>query len=317
MNIVITDADTVVSEGLDLKIFEKFGKVTMYPLTDENEITDRIKDADIVLCNKTRLFENELSKAKNLKYIGLFATGYNNVDVDYCTKHAITVCNVPGYSTDAVAQHTFALILAIVNKVGEYNNIVKQGDWAKSRTFSYFPIPIYELSGKTIGIIGYGAIGKRVAQIAKAFNMNVLVNNRSKIEDESVNQVGLDELFENSDIVTMHCTLNKDSENLINKNTISKMKKGSIFINTVRGKIVVEEDLMQALNDEYLLGAGVDVLRTEPVSEDCPLLNAKNCFITPHIAWAALQTRQRLVNIVAENIEHYLNNTPVNTVNGL
>lgn len=314
MNIVITDADTVVSEGLDLSVFERFGKVTTYGLTDESQLCQRIKDADIVLCNKTRLFEQQLSCAKNLKFIGLFATGYNNIDIEYCNEKGITVCNVPGYSTEAVAQHTFALILAIVNKVGEYNNIVKQGDWSKSRTFSYFPIPIYELSGKTIGIIGYGAIGKRVAEIAKAFNMNVIVNNRSKINDQSVKQVALDEIFANSDIVTMHCTLNKDSENMINKNTLSKMKKGAIFINTVRGAVVVEQDLMEALNDGHLLGAGVDVLRTEPVTPDCPLLNAKNCFITPHIAWAALQTRQRLVDIVAENIDCYLNGTPKNTI---
>lgn len=314
MNIVITDADTVVSEGLDLSVFERFGKVTTYGLTDESQLCQRIKDADIVLCNKTRLFEQQLSCAKNLKFIGLFATGYNNIDIEYCNEKGITVCNVPGYSTEAVAQHTFALILAIVNKVGEYNNIVKQGDWSKSRTFSYFPIPIYELSGKTIGIIGYGSIGKRVAEIAKAFNMNVIVNNRSKINDQSVKQVALDEIFANSDIVTMHCTLNKDSENMINKNTLSKMKKGAIFINTVRGAVVVEQDLMEALNDGHLLGAGVDVLRTEPVTPDCPLLNAKNCFITPHIAWAALQTRQRLVDIVAENIECYLNGTPKNTI---
>ena len=244
----------------------------------------------------------------------MFATGYNNIDIEYARKNNITVCNAPGYSTEAVAQHTIAFILAILDRVGEYNETVKQGDWIKSRTFSYFPLPLSELSNKTIGIVGYGAIGRQVAKIAKAFNMKVLVNNRSKENDDSVTQVSFDELLKNSDVVTLHCPLNKDSENIMNADAFNKMKDGAIFVNTARGGMVDEVALKNALESGKLLGAGVDVLRQEPMDKDCPLYNVKNCYITPHIAWAGKETRLRLLDIVYDNIKGYLEGKPVNTV---
>lgn len=313
MKIVILDADTVTSGDVSLERFSDFGDLKIYGLTDKSEVKDRIKDADIVITNKNQLNAENLEGTK-VKYIGLFATGYNNIDTEYTKKHGITVCNAPGYSTEAVAQHTIAFILAILDRVGEYNETVKQGDWIKSRTFSYFPLPLSELSGKTIGIVGYGSIGRRVGDIAKAFNMRVLVNNRSKVNDDTVTQVPFDELLEKSDIVTLHCPLNKDSENIMNEKSFSKMKDGAIFVNTARGGMVDEIALRNALTSGKLLGAGIDVLRQEPMDKDCPLYNAPNCYITPHIAWAGKETRLRLLDIVYDNIKAFLDGKPENTV---
>lgn len=313
MKIVILDADTVTSGDVSLDRFADFGELKIYGLTDKSEVKDRIKDADMVITNKNQLNAENLEGSK-VKYIGLFATGYNNIDTEYTKKHGITVCNAPGYSTEAVAQHTIAFILAILDRVGEYNETVKQGDWIKSRTFSYFPLPLSELSGKTIGIVGYGSIGRRVGDIAKAFNMRVLVNNRSKVNDDTVSQVSFDELLEKSDIVTLHCPLNKDSENIMNESAFNKMKDGAIFVNTARGGMVDEIALRNALTSGKLLGAGIDVLRQEPMDKDCPLYNAPNCYITPHIAWAGKETRLRLLDIVYNNIKAFLDGKPENTV---
>ncbi len=315
MKVVILDADTVTSGDVSLNRFSDFGELVIYGLTDKSEVAERIKDADIVITNKNQLNSENMKDAKNLKYIGLFATGYNNIDIEYAKKHNITVCNAPGYSTEAVAQHTFAFILAILDRVGEYNETVKEGDWIKSRTFSYFPLPLSELSQKTIGIVGYGSIGRRVGDIAKAFNMRVLVNNRSKVNDETVTQVSLDTLLKESDIVTLHCPLNKDSENIMNEKAFSKMKDGAVFVNTARGAMVDEYALRAALESGKLLGAGVDVLRQEPMDKDCPLYNAPNCYITPHIAWAGKETRIRLLEIVYNNIKAFLDGKPENVVN--
>lgn len=314
MKIVITDASTVTNGDISLKVFEQFGQVEIFDVTEPTQVADRVKDADMVICNKTLLNRDNLKEAKNLKYIGLFATGYNNIDIEYTNEKGITVCNAPGYSTEAVAQHTFAFILSILNRVGEYNETVKQGDWIKSRTFSYFPLPLSELSQKTIGIVGYGSIGKRVGDIAKAFNMKVLVHNRSKIQDETVLQVTFDELLAKSDIVTLHCPLNKDSENIMNEEAFNKMKDGAVFVNTARGGMVDEIALRKALTSGKLLGAGVDVLRSEPMDKDCPLFNAPNCYITPHIAWAGVETRTRLLKLVTDNIQAFLDGRPQNTV---
>lgn len=314
MKIVITDASTVTNGDIDLKVFEQFGEVVIYDVTDTNQVSERVKDADMIICNKTLLNRDNLKDAKNLKYIGLFATGYNNIDLEYTNEAGITVCNAPGYSTEAVAQHTFAFILSILNRVGEYNETVKQGDWIKSRTFSYFPLPLSELSQKTIGIVGYGSIGKRVGDIAKAFNMNILVHNRSKVQDDTVTQVTFDELLHKSDIVTLHCPLNKDSENIMNDEAFNKMKDGAVFVNTARGGMVDEFALRRALTSGKLLGAGVDVLRKEPMDKDCPLFNAPNCYITPHIAWAGVETRTRLLKLVTDNIQAFLDGKAQNTV---
>lgn len=314
MNIVITDAATVTGGDIDLSVFEKFGSLTVYPLTEPEKLDERIENADIVLCNKTVIGAENMKKAKNLKYIGLFATGYNNIDTDYAKQNNITVCNAPDYSTEAVAQHTFAFILQLTDRVGEYNSLVLKEDWIKSSTFSYFPLPTMELSGKTLGLVGYGAIGRRVADIAKAFNMKVLVYNRSKISDNTVTQVDFDSLLENSDIVSLHCPLNKQSNGLMDKVAFSKMKKGALFINTARGPIVDENALRQALESGHIGGAGIDVLTYEPMRADCPLYKAKNCFITPHISWAGYETRLRLMKIVEDNIESFLKGDTKNNV---
>ena len=314
MKIVITDADTVFDSNVTADIFRKYGELICYPLTGEEELPERIKDADIVLCNKTYFGKREMDAAKNLKYIGLFATGYNNVDTACAREKGITVCNAPGYSTEAVAQHAFALMLQALNRVGDYNQIVSRGDWKISRTFSMFPFPLYELSGKTLGIVGYGAIGRRVAEIAKAFRMRVLVHNRSCVKDETVSQVPFDTLLRESDVVSLHCPLNSDSQNLMNAEAFAKMKKGAVLINTSRGPVVDEAALRDALLSGKLLAAGIDVLCKEPMSADCPLFGIENCYITPHVAWAGLETRQRLLCVVEENLKAFLEGHPMNVV---
>ena len=314
MKIVITDADTVFDTHITADFLKEFGEVELHGLLTPQELIPCIEDADLVLCNKTVLDRKVLSAAKKLKYVGLFATGYNNIDVEAARELGITVCNAPDYSTQAVAQHTFALLLAVLNRVGEYNQTVKAGDWVKSRTFSYFPFPLYELAGKTIGIVGYGAIGRRVARIARAFDMQVLVCNRRPVQDDTVTQVELDTLLKQADVVTLHCPLNEDSKGMMNQEAFAKMKAGSVFINTARGGLVEEPALKEALEQGHLLGAGIDVLATEPMTPQCPLLNLPNCYITPHVAWAGLETRRRLMEVVGENLRAFLAGTPQNRV---
>lgn len=314
MKIVLTDAQTVVDELVTADCLREFGEVVSHGLLRYEEVAEAIADADIVLCNKTLLDSHTLRLAKQLKYIGIFATGYNNIDVDYCRAHGITVCNAGSYSTQSVAQQSFALILAYYNQIAAYDRYVKDGRWKRSPTFSPFVYPLNELMGKTLGIVGLGAIGQEVAVIANAFKMRVIGYNRSVKNVPNVEQVSFDRLLSESDIISVHCPLNADSEDLFNKDTFSKMKKGSLFVNTARGGVVVEQDLYDALESEHLGGACLDVLRVEPMEEDCLLMEAKNCIITPHVAWAPLETRQRLMGIVADNIRNFLNGTPTHVV---
>ena len=314
MRIVVADAATVVGNGVTLDFLKEFGEVVVYDLTPPELLVERLQGADAVIVNKVQVTAQVMAACPTLKYVGRFATGFNNIDVAYAATHGVTVCNVPGYSTEAVAQHTFALLLAVTDRVHEYNNTVAEGDWVRSRTFSYFPIPLTELCGKTIGIVGYGAIGRRVGDMARAFGMKVLAHGRRPIPDTDVEQVPFAELLERSDVVSMHCPLNEDSQNMMDAAAFAKMKKGAIFINTSRGGLVVEQALRDALDSGHLLGAGVDVLQVEPMTADCPLLGAPNLLITPHIAWAGVETRQRLMGIVAENIRRFLNGTPQNRV---
>lgn len=314
MNIVVTDADTIVGDGVTLDCLQSLGDVTVYGMTSPEELPARIAEADIVLSNKLAMTAEAMAAAQNLKFIGVFATGYNNVDLAYARAHGITVCNVPGYSTDAVAQHTFALILALYNRVADYNATVVAGDWVRSRTFSYFPLPITELAGKTVGIVGYGAIGRRVADIAKAFGMAVLVVTRRPCGDPTVEQVSLDDLLARADIVTLHCPLNEQSAGMMDAAAFARMKEGALFINTARGPLMDEAALREALDSGHLGGAGLDVLCHEPMAADCPLLGAPRCLITPHVAWAGRETRERLVAQVAANVRAFLNGTPINVV---
>lgn len=314
MKIVLTDAQTVLDNLVNADILKQFGEVEEYGLLRYDEVAEKIADADMVVCNKTLLDKNTLRLAKNLKYIGLFATGYNNIDIDYCKAHNIAVCNAGSYSTNAVAQHTFALILEHFNNTSNYNKYVQDGRWKRSKTFSPFVYPLSELAGKTLGIVGFGNIGRAVAKIANAFEMRVIAYNRSEKQADGVEFVGFDTLLEQSDIVSVHCPLNSESENMFDKNAFAKMKKGALFVNTARGGVMVEQDLFDALQSGHLGGAAIDTLKVEPMEEDCILMGAKNCIMTPHIAWAPVETRVRLMNIVADNIRAFLNGTPQNRI---
>jgi glycerate dehydrogenase len=314
MKIVLTDAQTVVDELVSAEPLEEFGEVVANGLLTYEQVADAIADADIVLCNKTLLDPYTLRRAEKLKYIGVFATGYNNIDVAYCRAHGITVCNAGSYSTNAVVQHTFALILAHFNNTALYDKYVQDGRWKRSPTFSPFLYPLHEISGRTLGIVGLGTIGQAVAKVALAFGMKVVAYNRSPRSIDGVRMVSLDELLSVSDIVTVHCPLNEDSKEMFNKDTFAKMKPGAVFVNTARGGVMVEKDLYDALEGGRLGGACIDVLSVEPMEEDCILMGAKNCIITPHIAWAPVETRQRLMQIVCDNIRSYLSGRPTNVV---
>lgn len=314
MKIVLTDAQTVLDNLVNADTLKQFGEVEEFGLLRYDEVAEKIADADMVVCNKTLLDKNTLRLAKNLKYIGLFATGYNNIDIDYCKEHNIAVCNAGSYSTNAVAQHTFALILEHFNNTANYNKYVQDGLWKRSKTFSPFIYPLSELAGKTLGIVGFGNIGKAVAKIANAFEMRVIAFNRSEKQADGVEFVSFENLLEQSDIVSVHCPLNSESQDMFDKNVFAKMKKGALFVNTARGGVMVEQDLFDALQSEHLGGAAIDTLRVEPMEEDCILMGAKNCIMTPHIAWAPVETRLRLMNIVADNIRAFLNGTPQNRI---
>ncbi len=314
MKIVLTDAQTVFDDLVTSAALRELGEVEEHGLLRYEEVAQAVADADVVVCNKTLMDAHTLRLAKNLKYIGLFATGYNNIDIDYCRAHGITVCNAGSYSTNAVAQHAFSLILEHFNNTARYNQYVQDGLWKRSATFSPFVYPLNELAGKTLGIVGLGAIGRAVAKIALAFEMKVVACNRSPREVAGVEQVGFEELLKRSDIVSVHCPLNADSQDMFNRSTFAKMKRTALFVNTARGGVVVEQDLFDALESGTIAAAAIDTLRVEPMEEDCILMRAKNCIITPHIAWAPVETRQRLMRIVTDNIKNFYNGTPTNVV---
>lgn len=314
MKIILTDAQTVLDNLVNADVLKQFGEVEEYGLLRYDEVAEKIADADMVVCNKTLLDKNTLRLAKNLKYIGLFATGYNNIDINYCKEHNIAVCNAGSYSTNAVAQHTFALILEHFNKTANYNKYVQDGCWKRSKTFSPFVYPLAELAGKTLGIVGFGNIGRAVAKIANAFEMRVIAFNRSEKQADGVEFVSFNDLLKESDVVTVHCPLNSESQDMFDKNAFAKMKKGALFVNTARGGVMIEQDLFDALQSEHLGGAAIDTLRVEPMEENCILMGAKNCIMTPHIAWAPVETRVRLMNIVAENIKAFLRGASQNRI---
>lgn len=315
MKIVVTDAKTIADDISFFEPLKELGELVIYSLTKPEEMVEHIGDADIVLCNKTHLGRENLGQCRNLKYIGLFATGYNNIDTEYARELGITVCNAGSYSTDAVAQHTFALILDYCGRIKEYDRFVKADGWKKSDVFSPFIYRMRELAGMTIGIVGYGSIGKKVADIAKAFGMKVLAYNRSEKTDEGVEFVDFDTLISTADIVTVHCPLNSQSDKLFDYDTFRKFKKDSLFVNTARGGVMNEADLARALEDGIVGAAAIDVLTTEPMDAENPLCDAPNITITPHVAWAPLETRKRLLDIVCDNIACFMEGTSVNVVN--
>ena len=291
----------------------------IYPRTSKEDVIKRAKGAEILIINKTVLGQDELNElAPELKYIGLQSTGYNVVDLKSATKNGVAVCNIPSYSTNAVAQLVFSFILQFTNKVNLHSESVYNGEWTECLDFCYWKAPLSELDGKTIGIIGFGSIGQRVAEIAEVFGMKVFFTSKS-IKDtgkfKTARQVDLDALLGKSDFVTCHCPLTDETTGLINLDNLRKMKKSAVLINTSRGPVVNENDLSYALNNDIIAGAGLDVLGEEPPKADNPMFKAKNCYITPHIAWASKETRARLINILDSNIEHFLSGNTQNKVN--
>ncbi len=309
MKIVVLDGFAAASTDLSYDFLQKYcDDLKVYDRTNKDEIVERIADAQMVITNKVVLSADILSQCKNVKYIGILATGYNNIDIEYCKNNGIVVSNAPGYSTNGVAQLVFAYIFHFYNMVSTHNYRVHNGEWENCKDFAFFDNNISELSGKTIGIIGYGSIGKKVAAIAKTLDMNVLAYSRSYKDCD------IDTLFLKSDIITMHCPLFPETKNLVNKDSLSKMKKSAILINTARGPVVNEQDLADALNSQQIRGAAVDVVSAEPIKKDNPLLKAKNCIITPHLGWADKESRERLMKIVEENVSSFINGKPINNV---
>ena len=314
MKITVLDKISFTVGDINLTSLDNLGEVSYYDVLSPEEIKYVCKDSEVIVCNKTLFTKDILDCLPKLKFIAITATGYNNVDLACAKEKGILVANVPGYSTVDVAQHVFAFILNYSNKVYEYDLSVKDGDWIKSKTFCYFDKPIIELAGKTLGIIGYGSIGSHVAKIADAFGMKVLVSSRSK-KDIPYEQVDRERVFKESDFLTIHCPLTEDTKFLINKDTLKMMKPTAVLINTSRGGVINEEDLKNALNDGVIAHAMVDVLSVEPMLKDNPLLGAKNITFTPHIAWAPKETRQRLIDLVANNIACFVKGEPINIVN--
>lgn len=319
MKIVNLDGYTTNPGDLSWEGIEKLGDYTVYDRTAPEDIIKRAKGAQILIVNKVIITKEILDAlSPELEYIGLQSTGYNVVDCEYARKLGITVSNIPTYSTNAVAQLVFSYILLMTNEVSLHSDAVRNGEWTNCPDFCFWKKPLTELGGKTIGIIGFGAIGQKVARIANAFDMKVIAYNpREKAYDSSINAklTDLNTILSESDIITCHCPLTPETKKMINSETISKMKDGVIFINTSRGPVVDQQALANALNSGKIKGAGLDVLETEPPKADNPLLSADNCYITPHIAWAAKETRKRLLDILENNLKAYLNGTPKNVVN--
>ncbi|MBQ2897774.1 MAG: D-2-hydroxyacid dehydrogenase [Clostridia bacterium] len=315
MEIIILDRNTVTLEDIDFSCFEEMGDVKYYNVLPKDKLPEILKTAKYVICNKAVFDENLINTCEKLKYIGLFATGFNNVDLKAANQRNITVCNAPGYSTESVVQHTFALLLNLAGSIGKYDEFTQNGGWINSATFSFFDFPITEIHGKTLGIVGFGTIGKRVAQIADGFGMKVIVHTRTIPDNSRYSFVTKEELFEKSDFISLNCPLNEGTKDLVNDKTLALMKKSAYIINTSRGGVVNQDALARVLNEGSIAGAGLDVLETEPMLESNPLLKAKNCIITPHTAWASKEARQRVVDLAASNLKEYLKGNPVNTVN--
>lgn len=314
MNIVLPDYITVTNGDISLDFFKKYGDVTYYDYSPYELLPERLKDAEAIFCNKTLLNAETLKYADKLKYIGLFATGYNNVDIEYAKEKGIRVCNAGSYSTNAVAQHTFALILNHFNKISKFDCFVKDGSYSKINTFSSFIYGIEELADKTIGIVGFGSIGQAVARLAEAFGMKVIVYSRTAKPETGYEFTSFDELLEKSDIITIHCPLNDASNKMFNEAAFKKCKKTALLVNTARGAIVDEKALCDALNNEVIGAAAIDVFETEPLPADSRLMTAKNITLTPHVAWAPLETRLRLMDIAVKCYEAYLKGEKMNVI---
>lgn len=314
MKITVLDGYTENPGDLSWEWLEKLGECTIYDRTPAELIAERTKGCDIVITNKTPLRKELLETLTNLRYIGLLSTGYNIVDWEFCKEKGIPVCNIPSYSTSAVAQLVFALILEHTNSVAVHSNSVHSGEWARSKDFCYWETPLTELDGKTMGIIGFGKIGKAVAKIASAFGMKVIASTNHPSPYENVEFCDKDELLAKSDFVSLHCPLTPLTEGMVNAEFLSKMKHSAFLINTSRGQVVDENSLADALRNGIIAGAGLDVMTVEPPEADNPLFSLSNCHITPHIAWAGFETRERLMRIAKENVLAFLDGNPKNIV---
>jgi glycerate dehydrogenase len=315
MNIVYLDGYTLNPGDLDWAPLRQLGTFTFYDRTPAELVVERAAEADIILTNKVFISADIMAQLPQLKYVGITATGYNNVDLNAARSHGITVTNVKGYGTTSVAQHTFSLLLALTTRPELHSQSVRQGDWVRADDWCYWKTPLVELSGKTMGLIGLGDIGSQVAAIALAFGMRVIAHRKSSASaGEGIELVDLKTLFQESDVVSLHCPLTPETEGIINKESIAMMKPTAYLINTGRGPLINEKALAESLNEGKLAGAGVDVLSTEPPKADNPLLTATNCIITPHIAWALIESRLRLLNLVADNISAYTGGNPINVV---
>lgn len=318
MKIVVLDGYTENPGDLSWEGLEALGELTVYDRTPKELVQERIGDADAIYVNKVVISREILEKSPNLRFIGMLATGYNVVDVEAAKERGVVVCNIPNYGTDAVGQFAIALLLEICHHVQHHSTAVHEGRWAENPDWCFWDYPLIELAGKTMGIIGFGRIGQCTARIAQALGMKILAYDAFKNPDlisETCQYAELDTLLANADVISLHCPLFPDTEGIINKDTISKMKDGVIILNNSRGPLIVEQDLADALTSGKVYAAGLDVVSTEPIKADNPLLNAPNCLITPHISWAPKESRQRLMDIAVNNLKQFVAGVPVNVVN--
>lgn len=316
MKIVILDGYTENPGDLSWEGMEQLGELVVYDRTAAAEIVSRIGDAEAVITNKTPISEETMNQCPNIKYIGVLATGYNVIDVEAAKKRGIIISNIPTYGTTAVAQMTMAMLLEICHHVGAHSDAVKAGEWTNNQDWCFWNYPLIELAGKTFGVIGFGRIGQASARLAKAFGMRILAYDEypNSSGEEIGEYVPLVKLLEESDVISLHCPLFPSTQGIINRDTIGKMKDGAVLINTSRGPLVVEDDLAEALNTGKLSYAALDVVSTEPIKGDNPLLKCSNCILTPHIAWAPKESRQRLMDIAVENLKQFIDGKPQNVV---
>lgn len=319
MKIVVMDGNGVNPGDMSWKQIEQFGSLTVYPRTAPEEVLSHVGDAEIVLTNKTVFNADTIAKLTNTRYIGVLATGYNVVDLEAATRRGIVVTNIPAYSTDSVAQMTFAHILNVTNRVDHYARATRDGAWSRCPDFCYWDSPLVELAGKTMGIVGLGHIGMRVAHLAKDFGMEVYAYTSKAASElpDGIQKATMDGLFCVSDIISLHCPLTDATHGLVNKESIAKMREGAIVVNTGRGPLVNEQDVAEALHTGKLGAYCADVMCSEPPAANNPLFKEPNAFITPHVAWATREARERLMNIAEKNISSFLSGTPINVVNAI
>ncbi len=318
MKIVVLDGYTLNPGDISWEGLEALGEVTVYDRTKPEEVVERIGDAEVVYTNKTPITRDTLDQCGNIRFIGVLATGYNIIDIEAAKEKGIPVSNIPTYGTAAVSQFAIALLLELCHHIGEHSDAVKNGEWTSNPDWCFWKYPLVELAGKTMGIVGFGRIGQDTGKIAQALGMKVLAFDayrRPELESETCHYADLDTLLAESDVISLHCPLFPDTEGIINKDTIAKMKTGVMIINDSRGPLIVEEDLRDALNSGKVAGAALDVVSTEPIKMDNPLLSAKNVILTPHIAWAPKESRQRLMDIAVENLQCFVDGAPQNVVN--